>query len=388
MDIGISKGFDTSLVRLRSSPSYGFLPLRQNVTLNSRIFYTRASSYGAHLVASAIRVRSSPVKSPLFNQLTGSLKFGADFLSKAAGSSAIVSTNPNVEYCPTVIALPLPQKPLLPGFCMSICVKDPIVLAALEESKKSKAPYAGTFLLKDDASTRSSSTSKTENIVEKWKGQGRSRKHSCLSLFTKLAHLLSIQGNNVILIGRRRLRITELVSEEPLTVRIDHLKDKPYDKDDDVIKAKSKEVELTLKYFLNTKLRRRVQVEIYTQACSLHILALLAIAKYVRIYQPILEPESLALEKIKFRMFLKEGIVPTQESNDESSHSEKFWERIEPNKDKIPKHVLKVIEEELKNLELLDTEWNNYSVAYNYLDWLTVLPWGNVRFAICFMFMS
>ncbi|KAG2270826.1 hypothetical protein Bca52824_065381 [Brassica carinata] len=54
-----------------------------------------------------------------------------------------------------------------------------------------------------------------------------------------LAQISSIQGDQVILVGHRRLRITEKVSEEPLTVKVDHLKDKPFDMDDDVIKATS-----------------------------------------------------------------------------------------------------------------------------------------------------
>ncbi|KAF3554397.1 hypothetical protein F2Q69_00017908 [Brassica cretica] len=37
------------------------------------------------------------------------------------------------------------------------------------------------------------------------------------------------------------------VSEEPLTVKVDHLKDKPFDMDDDVIKATSFEVISTLR---------------------------------------------------------------------------------------------------------------------------------------------
>lgn len=126
------KGFDTSL-RLHSSLSYGFLPLRQNVTLNSRIRYSRSYSlvmlklltstaYGSHHVSPVTRVRSTPVKSPLvksLTQLTGwnqsshqldRRAFSSD--SKAAesdsegsdtkSSTAIVSTKPNLNDSLTV----------------------------------------------------------------------------------------------------------------------------------------------------------------------------------------------------------------------------------------------------------------------------------------------
>lgn len=58
----------------------------------------------------------------------------------------------------------------------------------------------------------------------------------------------------------------------------------------------------------------------------------------------------------------------------------KFKERIEPNKEKIPAHVLQVIEEELTKLQLLEASSSEFNVTRNYLDWLTILPWGNYRF--------
>lgn len=59
--------------------------------------------------------------------------------------------------------------------------------------------------------------------------------------------------------------------------------------------------------------------------------------------------------------------------------------RIEPIKEKIPKHVLKVIEEELAKLVMLESSSSCVESTYDYLDWLTMLPWGNFRFAFCFM---
>lgn len=63
----------------------------------------------------------------------------------------------------------------------------------------------------------------------------------------------------------------------------------------------------------------------------------------------------------------------------------KFRERIEPNKDKCPPHVLQVIEEELAKLQLLEASSSEFNVTRNYLDWLTALPWGNYRFVLQFL---
>ncbi|PSS18964.1 Lon protease like [Actinidia chinensis var. chinensis] len=65
------------------------------------------------------------------------------------------------------------------------------------------------------------------------------------------------------------------------------------------------------------------------------------------------------------------------EADDKTALSAKFRERIEPNKDKCPPHVLQVIEEELTKLQLLEASSSEFNVTRNYLDWLTALPWGN-----------
>ncbi|CAN7033134.1 unnamed protein product [Brassica oleracea var. botrytis] len=74
-----------------------------------------------------------------------------------------------------------------------------------------------------------------------------------------LAQISSIQGDQVILVGHRRLRITEMVSPT-----YNHLKDKPFDMDDDVIKATSFEAISTLRDVLKTSSLWRDHVQTYT----------------------------------------------------------------------------------------------------------------------------
>ncbi|CAF1771111.1 unnamed protein product [Brassica napus] len=63
-----------------------------------------------------------------------------------------------------------------------------------------------------------------------------------------LAQISSIQGDQVILVGHRRTASHNGDgNEEPLTVKVNHLKDKPFDMDDDVIKATSFEAISTLR---------------------------------------------------------------------------------------------------------------------------------------------
>ncbi|ESQ32202.1 hypothetical protein EUTSA_v10003617mg [Eutrema salsugineum] len=405
----------------------------------------------AHHLTPAIRVGSRSVDSPLFkalSQLTGlnrrstSLGHRAFFCSeptdaasdseaaaeaeaKAAesdsdgsdskSSSAIVPTNPRPEDCLTVLALPVPHRPLFPGFYMPIYVKDPKVLAALQESRRRQAPYAGAFLLKDDPAADSSSSTDIEKNINELKGQNLlDRLHEVGTL----AQISSIQGDQVILVGHRRLRITEMVSEEPLTVKVDHIKDKPFDMDDDVIKATSFEVISTLRDVLKTSSLWRDHVQTYTQhigdftyprladfgaaICGANrhqaqeVLEELDIHKRLRLTLELMKKE-MEISKIQEtiakaieekisgeqrRYLLNEQLKAIKkelgvETDDKSALSAKFKERIEPNKEKIPPHVLQVIEEELTKLQLLEASSSEFNVTRNYLDWLTILPWGN-----------
>ncbi|KFK26447.1 hypothetical protein AALP_AA8G249700 [Arabis alpina] len=456
------KGFETNL-RLQASFSPTlefsngfFLPQRQSlINLNLRNSNPRSSSLTmlklfsssasrVHHLTPAIRAGAASVDSPLFkslSQLTGwNRRLGhraffcseptdaaadAEAVAKAAesdsegsdskSSSAIVPTNPRPEDCLTVLALPVPHRPLFPGFYMPIYVKDPKVLAALQESRRRQAPYAGAFLLKDDPSADPSSSTDLEKNINELKGKELLNR---LHEVGTLAQISSIQGDQVILVGHRRLRITEMVSEEPLTVKVDHIKDKPFDMDDDVIKATSFEVISTLRDVLKTSSLWRDHVQTYTQhigdftyprladfgaaICGANrhqaqeVLEELDVHKRLRLTLELMKKE-MEISKIQEtiakaieekisgeqrRYLLNEQLKAIKkelgvETDDKSALSAKFKERIEPNKEKIPAHVLQVIEEELTKLQLLEASSSEFNVTRNYLDWLTVLPWGN-----------
>ncbi|CDY22821.1 BnaA06g02560D [Brassica napus] len=367
-----------------------------------------------------------------------------------------VSAKPCIDDCQTVVALPLLRKPLIPGFYMPLYVKDPKVLAALQESKSGRAPYAGAFLLKDDkyASTASSSSSfETVNILDSLKGKESLNK---IHQVGTLAQILSIQGEQVILIGRKRLQITEMLSEDPLTVKTHHIKDKPYDKDDEVIiKATYFEVISMLRDVLETTSLWRDQVKTYTQdigGSNYRKLAETILQKRRRkftgfgagifeaidvFYQKLtgfgagvfdandLNYKKLAdfgagisgankhkiqevLEELdvhkrlvlvkkqvevdKIQVFhasiFPESTAKTVEDKQEESGSANYVEKTQPSDkfrervysklilEEIPKHVVKVMEEKFEKLDRGEKDSRSTESIYNYLDWLTALPWG------------
>jgi len=179
-------------------------------------------------------------------------------------SSAIVPTTPRPEDFLTVVALPLPHRPLFPGFYMPIYVKDQKLLQALIENRRRSAPYAGAFLLKDEEGTDPNivTSSDSEKIINDLKGKELLKR---LHEVGTLAQITSIQGDQVVLLGHRRIRITETVEEDPLTVKVDHLKENPYNKEEDVIKATSIEVISTLREVLRTSSLWKDHVQTYTQ---------------------------------------------------------------------------------------------------------------------------
>uniref|UniRef100_A0A803PW93 Lon protease homolog, mitochondrial n=1 Tax=Cannabis sativa TaxID=3483 RepID=A0A803PW93_CANSA len=339
----------------------------------------------------------------------------APFLRVLSSLTGLAGRNRNLG-C-RVIALPLPHRPLFPGFYMPIFVKDPKLMAALQDSRKRQAPYAGAFLLKDEPGTDPSFVSGSEADKNIYDLKGKELFNRLHEVGT-LAQISSIQGDQVILIGHRRLRITEMVSEEPLTVKVDHLKDKPYNKDDDVIKATSFEVISTLRDVLKTSSLWRDHVQTYTQhigdfnfprladfgaaisganklQCQ-EVLEELDVYKRLKLTLELVKKEieitkiqeSIAKaieEKIsgeQRRYLLNEQLKAIKkelglETDDKTALSAKFRERLEPNREKCPPHVLQVIEEELTKLQLLEASSSEFNVTRNYLDWLTALPWGN-----------
>ncbi|ONM26308.1 Lon protease homolog 2 peroxisomal [Zea mays] len=332
-------------------------------------------------------------------------------------SSAIVPTSTNIDDCLSVIALPLPHRPLFPGFYMPIYVKDQKLLQALIENRKRSAPYAGAFLVKDEEGTDPNivTGSDSEKSIGDLKGKDLLKR---LHEVGTLAQITSIQGDQVVLLGHRRLQITEMVEEDPLTVKVDHLKEKPYNKDDDVIKATSFEVISTLREVLRTSSLWKDHVQTYTQhigdfnyqrladfgaaisganklLCQ-EVLEELDVYKRLKFTLELVKKEmeisklqqSIAKaieEKIsgdQRRYLLNEQLKAIKkelglETDDKTALSAKFRERIESKKDRCPSHVLQVIEEELTKLQLLEASSSEFSVTRNYLDWLTVLPWGN-----------
>lgn len=72
---------------------------------------------------------------------------------KKAGKTDLVKPQVPDVY-PQVLAIPITQRPLFPGFYKAITIRDPNVIAAVQELMKRGQSYVGAFLLKDQDSSQ------------------------------------------------------------------------------------------------------------------------------------------------------------------------------------------------------------------------------------------
>jgi ATP-dependent Lon protease len=85
------------------------------------------------------------------------------------------------------------------------------------------------------------------------------------------------------------------------------------------------------------------------------------------------------INKTQREFFLKEQLKAIKkelgmEKDDKMMDAEKFEKRLE--KRTVPEEVMKVIQEEIDKINVLEVQSAEYAVSRNYLDWLTIVPWG------------
>ncbi|KAK1582274.1 hypothetical protein Q3G72_013442 [Acer saccharum] len=220
------------------------------------------------------------------------------------------------------------DRPLFPGFYMPLYVKDPELLAALQENRKRQAPYCGAFLLKDEPGSDTSATEIEKSV-----------------LVASLILQVSKETRSSL---HRPLRITEMVSEDPLTVKVDHLKDNPYDKDDDVIKATSFEhigdfsFPRLADFGASISGGNKVQCQ--------------AVLEELDVYKCL----KLSLELVKKEMEI---------SKIQESIAKGIEEKI------TGEQRCYLLNDQLKAIKkLLEASYSEFDVNRNYLDWLTARP--------------
>ena len=315
-----------------------------------------------------------------------------------------------------------------------------IIKELVEIRRQGAQAYVGAFLRKSengsgtggDASSTAASLS-LDNILESESGEGgigsegKKEEESPLSAddlhsigtFAQVHTIVPHEkGTQLLLLGHRRLRATGVSSADPLRLSVLHLRDEAYNPHDDMLKATTMEMISTLKELLhlhplyNEQMRNFIQFgadfhdlsRLADLAASLtsgdsaalqavleelsvperaarSLLLLRKEAELVKLQQDIGRRVEEKISKDQRKYFLMEQLRSIKkelglEKDDKTALVQKFRERLEPVKDVLPEAASRVIEEELEKLSALEPASSEFSVTRNYLDWLTVLPWG------------
>ena len=339
-----------------------------------------------------------------------------------------------------VIAVPVGRRPLFPGGILPVMVTDNQIIKELVEIRRQGAQaYVGAFMKKsidgsggNSSGGSSSALSIDDELLgeELSSGDEESSSSSASEILTAdslhsigtFAQVHTIvpheKGAQLLLLGHRRLRSTGVSSEDPLRLNVLHLRDESYNPRDDMLKATTMEMISTLKELLhlhplyNEQMRNFIQfgadfhdlsrlADLAASLTSGDAAALQAVleelsvperaeksllllrkeAELVKLQQDIGRRVEEKISKDQRRYFLMEQLRSIKkelglEKDDKTALVQKFRERLEPLKDLLPEAAARVIEEELEKLQGLEPASSEFSVTRNYLDWLTVLPWG------------
>ena len=360
-----------------------------------------------------------------------------------------------------MLAVPLTRRPLLPGILMPVRVRSDRLVAELEEMKLRGQTYVGCFYVKDAAALAAAEGRSAEEEEEEEEtevdeaeelGLGPSAKPppseplggaaqpgtpvapEVVELVGEAAaehlheygtfaqvhgiHKFESGGATLMLMGHRRLRRVGVARAGPLCVRVQHLKDAPYDKEGDVVKATANEVVSTIKELLRHNPMHKEQLSYFAQhvsdfqnaakladlgasLCSGNEQGLQAQLEVLDVGERlqatlVMLKKELELSKLQAdigkrveekisadqrKYFLNEQLKSIKkelglEKDDKSALLARFEERLAPVRASLPPEAARVITEEMGKLRGLEPSSSEFNVTRTYLEWLTALPWG------------
>jgi len=109
------------------------------------------------------------------------------------------------EVYPQVMAIPIAKRPLFPGFYKAITVRDPNVIAAIQDMMRRGQPYVGAFLFKDESSDK--------DIIESMDDVHE------VGVFAQVTSAFPVSGEaeslTVVLYPHRRIKMSKLIPPKP-----------------------------------------------------------------------------------------------------------------------------------------------------------------------------
>jgi ATP-dependent Lon protease len=319
--------------------------------------------------------------------------------SKVSAGQDLVRPN---DVLPGVLhILPLADRPFFPGQAMPLIVEAKPWLSTLKAVGESQGQVLGLIAVKTAAAERAG--------IDDFYPMGTAcRVHQISRHKDKL---------QVMVAGLQRIRIEKWVSREPpYTAQVHYFPETSY-KDMPEIKAYAVALINTIKELLPLNPLYGEELKIFLDhfgpddpshladfAASLttsgkeelqevleatHILkrlekALVLLSQELELAKAQAEIRAHVEQEMQTRqreVFLREQLKAIQKElgiskDDRTAEVDKFRDRL--TKLSLPEGAQGRIDEELQKLSLLETGSPEYSVTRNYLDWLTLLPWGKL----------
>lgn len=309
---------------------------------------------------------------------------------------------PTLPYPNQLYVLPLNRRPFFPGMAAPIIIEPGAYYEVLKIVAKTDHKCVGLFL------TRNEDT----NIYK----IGFNDIHE-VGVVARILRIIPLEqgGAQVVLNMEKRVIIEKQMRNKHLLAQVKYHEDPPLERLSRQLKAYSISIITTIKELLklNPLFKEELQIFLghsdFTEPGRLadfavalttatreelqEILetfdiekridrALLLLKKELdisRLQSTINQRIEATISKTQREFFLREQLKAIKkelgmEKDDKSIDIDKFEERIKERK--IPEDVLKVIREEMDKLSSLEIQSAEYGVCRNYIDWLTIVPWG------------
>jgi ATP-dependent Lon protease len=319
-----------------------------------------------------------------------------------AGKEPEKETAPAIAFPKEVFILPLNRRPFFPGMAAPILIERGSYYEVLKLVAKTEHKCLGLFLTKKE----------NVNIYK----IAPSELHS-VGVLARILRIIPLEqgGAQVVLNMEKRISIVEAKSNKFLSAKIEYHEDPPLHRLSKELKAYSISIITTIKELLklNPLFKEELQIFLshsdFTEPGRLadfavalttanreelqEVLAAFDLQKRIdkallllkkeldlsKLQSTINQRIEATISKAQREFFLREQLKAIKkelgmEKDDKTIEIEKFEERLK--KRKVPEEVLKVIKEEKEKLTALEVMSAEYGVSRNYLDWLTIVPWG------------
>jgi len=306
------------------------------------------------------------------------------------------------EILPENLAIiPINDRPIFPGIIIPIIIENDILKNAIETVHHSTHKTVGLFLTKGEEEKE---TYGLEDIYQ-------------VGVAAKILKLIPTETNelHVLISSQERIRLREIVTQHPYPIgKVEYYHEARFSMNEE-LKAYSMAIVSSIKELLKLNPLFKEELKIFLTRSTLEEPGKLAdfaaslttadreelqeVLETIKIRERIdkvllLLRKEVDVTKLQAKItkqiedkiskhqrtfFLKEQLRAIQKElgivkDERAAAAERFIKRIK--RLKLSPEAMKVVDEELEKISLLEPASPEYHVSYNYLEWLTSLPWG------------